>query len=775
MVKIESKEKLAKLLAMEDLDIQHKQVRTAMFDVKNRCLILPIWKDVSNDVYDLLVGHEVGHALYTPNNEEKLKSLIKKTSKHCVNVVEDARIESLIKRKYPGLVKSFYKGYQSLVERDFFGLSEMDFDNINLLDKLNLKFKVPSAIEGVVEFNETEQSFVDRIEKIKKFDELEKICIDICEYIKENRTEDDEQESKYFDQDSENYSEMYENEEYEIDESGEDAETETETEQGSSKEENEESEETDSDEEKDSPSDSDEGEGEEDSDLDKDQDRTSTGTASPDYENEMDSTPQDLRAETIENFEKELDKLTDKKGNNAYLTIPESNGKNINDYKKVWKSFNEYYDINSYREIASKGEQAIRSRYDWGFTTEGDFVNESERIFKNAKTTLDEIKKESSKNVAHMAMEFERKKSADIYKRTLIAKTGVLDTNKLFSAKYNEDVFKKSVRVPDGKNHGLCMFVDWSGSMAVNMAGCIKQLIELMLFCKKVNIPFEVYSFTDVTGQKPKSFNYRHGNLMTDNFVTMNNYFSSRMSTKEFNEALVNILVISNSFRGGYQYYPIPEGDRLGYTPLNGAVITSEKIIKEFKQRNNIQKVHAVWITDGEGNNMYSQFEISPECMSGKETNINKYENQVYLQDHICKKNYEVKGRHLTPYLFEIVKNRLDCNVVGFYLDSNFGKKTPMMKYWYESIDHKYPRQVNHGKFGANEFVQKAKKDGFIISKKGGYDEYYVIGNAPVVIKTTEIEEKMTARRMATLFSAKSNKFKKSRVILSRFIDLITV
>jgi len=59
--------------------------------------------------------------------------------------------------------------------------------------------------------------------------------------------------------------------------------------------------------------------------------------------------------------------------------------------------------------------------------------------------------------------------------------------------------------------------------------------------------------------------------------------------------------------------------------------------------------------------------------------------------------------------------------------------------------------------------------------KKGGYDEYYVIGNAPVMIKTTEIEEKMTARRMATIFSAKSTKFKKSRVILSRFIDLITV
>ena len=160
MVKVESKEKLAKLLAMEDLDIQHRQVRTAMFDIKNRCLVLPVWKDMPNHLYDLLVGHEVGHALYTPNDEKLLTDLIKKTSKHCVNVVEDARIEALIKRKYPGLVKQFYKGYQHLVKEDFFGLSNVDLDEINLLDKINLRFKVPQTIEGLVEFNDEEEKII---------------------------------------------------------------------------------------------------------------------------------------------------------------------------------------------------------------------------------------------------------------------------------------------------------------------------------------------------------------------------------------------------------------------------------------------------------------------------------------------------------------------------------------------------------------------------------------------------------------------------------------
>ena len=142
MVKIESKEKLAKLLAIEDLDIQHQQVETAMFDIKNRCLILPIWKDIPNHLYDLFVGHEVGHALFTPTSPKRLKNIIEKTSKDCVNVIEDARIEALIKRRYPGLKKQFYNGYNNLIERDFFGLSKRDINKSGFLDRINIFFNI---------------------------------------------------------------------------------------------------------------------------------------------------------------------------------------------------------------------------------------------------------------------------------------------------------------------------------------------------------------------------------------------------------------------------------------------------------------------------------------------------------------------------------------------------------------------------------------------------------------------------------------------------------
>ena len=95
-INAEVKGTLAKLLATEDLTVEHRQVSTASFDVNSRVLTLPIWKDASETVYDLLVGHEVGHALYTPN-------IPIDAPKGFVNVVEDARIERMMKHTYPGL------------------------------------------------------------------------------------------------------------------------------------------------------------------------------------------------------------------------------------------------------------------------------------------------------------------------------------------------------------------------------------------------------------------------------------------------------------------------------------------------------------------------------------------------------------------------------------------------------------------------------------------------------------------------------------------------
>ena len=110
MINYEIKSQLAKLLATENMVVENANVETAQFDVERRVLTLPMWKRASNTVYDMLVGHEVGHALYTPNDwswEDRIP-------KQFVNVTEDARIEKLMKRRYPGYSRVFFRDSKNL-------------------------------------------------------------------------------------------------------------------------------------------------------------------------------------------------------------------------------------------------------------------------------------------------------------------------------------------------------------------------------------------------------------------------------------------------------------------------------------------------------------------------------------------------------------------------------------------------------------------------------------------------------------------------------------
>ena len=150
-VRHEIKSQLAKLLATEDLVVEHKKVETAQFNVHTRVLTLPMWEKASNTVYDLLVGHEVGHALYTPDEDWTINV---KVPPQFVNIVEDARIEKMMKRRYPGLAKTFFNGYKELSDDDFFQLKDDNLETYNLADRVNLWFKIGNYVDIPVERGE---------------------------------------------------------------------------------------------------------------------------------------------------------------------------------------------------------------------------------------------------------------------------------------------------------------------------------------------------------------------------------------------------------------------------------------------------------------------------------------------------------------------------------------------------------------------------------------------------------------------------------------------
>ena len=184
---------IAKLLSEEDISVVQKKTKTAAFNVESRELILPIWKEeMSKEVSDLFICHEIGHALYT--SKDMLQKMVdRKLDKSYVNIIEDARIEKMVQDKYLGTRSCFTKGYNELLSKDFFGLKDKDLNDFNLADRINLHFK---GVDNVP-FSSVEQTWVDKVAKVKTEDEVLDLAQELMNFTDENEdSQGDNQEQQ---------------------------------------------------------------------------------------------------------------------------------------------------------------------------------------------------------------------------------------------------------------------------------------------------------------------------------------------------------------------------------------------------------------------------------------------------------------------------------------------------------------------------------------------------------------------------------------------------
>jgi len=456
LVTKEQKSILAKLLASENVIVEHGKFSTASFDTKNRVLRLPIWKEMSGNLYDLLVLHEVGHALFTPEEGHHDAKGHGKGFKSFLNVVEDARIERKIKNKFPGGRRAFVEGYNDLMKRDFFGIKKhgLDINGLGLIDRINLHYKVGDHLD--ISFSDEESVFVDRIDKAETWKEVVKICEDLYDYAKENESETDMSDHDYGsmmdNDDDEDWDEDFDPSDYEEMESPADS--------GDAGEETGEEESDDetgdndttggkaSDEESSEEENSEGSEKSKEGDSDE-EDESKKGSPSSGTEGGTDGSFSDYEpeSETDNNFRNnESELVSDEAKPYKYLNIPT----NIN-LKDVIVDFSDIYE--KYREYWA-GDTTGR----YGSSTGEEQRTYSTELFKD-------FRNKNKKVVEYLAKEFEMKKAAKEHSRAATANSGILDSERLYTYKYNEHIFKKLTITPDGKNHGLVMFVDWSGSM----------------------------------------------------------------------------------------------------------------------------------------------------------------------------------------------------------------------------------------------------------------------------------------------------------------------
>ena len=801
---------LAKLLATEDITVVHKNMPTAYFDTKNRELGLPILKNMSGDIYDLMTLHEVGHALWTdPEDWHKIVSADNDDDlpKSFINVTEDVRIERKIKDKYPGGRRAFRTGYEKLYRDDFFGTAKRDIQESNLADRINLHSKI-GDITGL-EFTEEEMEIYDLCNKAVTFDDAVEAARALYSYCKNSENSDDSEfdmdHNFGFGEDSEDDEEFSMAGESPVDMESED---ETESESGQSGEESEESEESESTESGSSSSDQFEDAPVSQEDQKMDQTPVESNDESAEENSEtpkemsrrggfgMGDVTNPMQASTVIEWEDRKRDLNVRDGRDYwYGNIPQSTLQNIIDYKMIINKCAEYYS-----DIDEGGQKFQSAVYQY----------------------LNKFEKESQKTINYMLKEFEMKKSADSYVRASIAKTGQLDMTKIHSYKYNEDLFRKVTVMPDGKNHGLVILVDWSGSMNRVIHDAFKQLMQIVWFCKRAGIQFEVYAFADhgmgdwfpegTNVRKEFSYsnyeanpfwNYKIGDITVSDHVLLN-MFSSRMSKMELKRSAHYICGATLQMMGcGYDHYTgkhllsewydakahefyyarphYPNGLHLGGTPLNGAIATLSTLVPEYRKKNNIQNLNVVIISDGASNGDGGKIQETEEVVFDRHTyQKHKTGRMVFGTDRpdwnvvkhyvdpITKKQFKFTGRDSaseTEAHISVLRARTGCNVVGFYLaqSSKNGAIRRNDMYWL------FPNQ------NLDEVRKELKKNRVAVADSFGYDEYYVIPTGNMALETEELKvsSEMTKGRMAKAFMNHMRGKTLNRVLLNKFVQQI--
>jgi len=707
-VRHEIKSQLAKLLATEDLVVEHKKVETAQFNVHTRVLTLPIWEKASNTVYDLLVGHEVGHALYTPD-EDWLKE--HKIPPQFVNVVEDARIEKLMKRRYAGLAKTFYNGYKELADDDFFQLKEDNLETYNLADRANLWFKIGNFTDILIERGE-ETEIINLIADTETFADVLVAAEALYKYCKqkqqeETKTQLDNLESQQSGADSQPASDFFDQQEGENDQPEDDGSEGASSEQGSPQEQM-------------------------DSSLGGEQDEP--------------------EVKTMDNLEEALKELVNRDGyENVYLELPQ-------------------LELN--RVIVPNDEIHNRCRQEWADWI-GRMEHTQELVFGAVDTDFNQFKRSAQKEVNYLVKEFECRKAADSYARAATSRTGVLDCTKLHTYKYNEDLFRKVTTLADGKNHGLVFVLDWSGSMCDVMMDTTKQLFNLVWFCKKVAIPFEVYAFTndyplvnsDRALREP-AYKKRDGLVQIGEWFSMMNLLTSKTNGKILDEQMKNLFRLAYSFgRWTQTRYPVPTGLNLSGTPLNEALISLHQILPKFQKENKVQKVQCVVLTDGEACMVKYHREVQRHWENEPFMGTAHIGPNAFLRDRKTGNTYscDVEWHKFTDILLRNLRDRFaDINFIGIRVLEGRDAGNFIRRYC-GYYGEEYTKTLNAWK----------KEKAFTI-KKSGYHSYFGLS---VSILSQDIEfqvaEDASKAQIKSAF-AKSLKSKKmNKKILGEFIELV--
>lgn len=728
------KDLLAKLLSTENITIVRQPVQTASFNIETRVLTLPVWKNLSENIENMLIAHEVGHALYTPFRDKDCEEFNQNKLLHSwANVIEDVRIEKNIQKEYPGLKKDFIAAYKELVDKNFFGAKGRDLAKEQFINKANLFYK--AGYNCGVKFTTEEYSHIKEMDKCETFDDVMVLARKLTAYsIAKNEQEKEALEKlaalylKEGDGDelSENLKDSLKNS-FIADKD----------------------------------------------DIDSLEDKTGMGESAPNLR-DTDSYKPTMQ----DNFNRMLSNHT---SNNEFIFI---------DHTSEFIGFDPYVSYKTYISDVDKWlsyKKIDQDNTNKNIIKTGGFASETyeDKMKKGSlefKTYLQDIKKE----VNYLIKEFEMRKSANQYYRTKEHKTGNIDIRKLASYKIKEEIFKTIQSLPKGKNHGMVMLMDWSGSMNYILSDIIRQVYLMTSFCKIANIPFTVLAFTnglsenspirgecaaqrikelgnssegleygqDPTKVKPPEMPSSKLDVEPFKLVEI---LSNKMNKDEYNK--MGALLFSEVYKNISDY-------KLASTPLNESLLYMVDFLPKFKKLNNVQKLSFIVLTDGEGHSLYPR--RFHNMMHDKKRHL-------YLRKN--NKEYTYKSFMQVGSTIKMIKD-IDPNItcLAFSLIGDTKRHISSILTYLTSYTLGTDQGRNYVDSDDAEVI-KISKDfkelgASALKQMNEYDEYYLIPLKNVKVGLSDVDElnslqELSASKIAKKFTKFLEKNRNSRFLLN--------
>jgi len=576
---------LSSLISSKNVSVIHEMGGEPKYDTKNQVLTIPILADdVGGDVYTTFIGSEIAKAAYSPN-DTKVEGL----PEEYVSVVEGNRAERQLVRKYMGLQSIFERGHDELLEKGFYGISSSDQLELqdHFMDRLNMYGKLGDT-RGVIPFTDEEKVFRDEFVQTDTWEESVELTRRIVEFLDEPPQPEGSGEGEGEGQG-----------EGEGEGSGQGGGSGTANGGGGASSGN-----------------------------------RDTSNNGQDYDNPSKPKPQPKsppKQQEPEKPEDESGKGDDNKGDDGKDDESDkgddaghgsdagrdtetqeppkpkgAQGPRKPEEMKTKKDFSAVTDKSSTNLVRTSRNNApivpfdlyVKNTMSHAGTPDGTFVDKYKAFVL-----------EQNQLIQTMVNEFNVKKAAYALQREGQARTGKLDTLMLSQFKFTDDLFLNDTVVPQQKNHGLVILLDNSGSMSHTSPRLCGDIYVLAEFCRRTNIPLEVYQFTDGHGGYRSTSKTVEGDINYGGAI-MVEIMNTRSSTQKYDHA--RKFLAARSFQEDHYYHNSNSAysnnvcgstyNIMHCTPLVESYVMLFMAVNDFKDRHEVEVMNTMVLTDGCGN-----------------------------------------------------------------------------------------------------------------------------------------------------------------------------